>query len=165
MLLISVRPGSAQKSSDEFYQDIRSNDIMALRTAITTHGVNYRDDRGSTPLMYAAALGNIHAMKLLLASGADVNGANAFGATALMWSATEPEMVRLLVTKGADVNAKSKIGRTPLMIAASSSGNAASVKFLLTKGAKVLVRDKFANTPMLAATAANDLEIVKLLIE
>jgi ankyrin repeat protein len=115
--------------------------------------------------MYAAALGNIDAFNLVLDSGADVNAANAFDATALMWCADQPDMVRRLLAKGADVNAKSKMGRTPLLIAATYSGNIAVVRMLLAKGANVRVRDVLAATPLLAATAANDLELVKLLLQ
>lgn len=164
-LLMSTGPAIAQKPANGLYEAIRSNNLAALRTQLATHGVNFRDERGSTPLMYAAALGNMGAFKLLLDSGVDVNAANAFDATALMWCANQPDMVRRLLAKGADVNAKSKMGRTPLLIAATYSGNTTVVRLLLAKGANVLVRDGLATTPLLAATAANDPEIVKLLLQ
>jgi ankyrin repeat protein len=42
----------------------------------------YRPDRhGTTPLMYAAAVGSTDALKLLLARGANASAKNVFGAT------------------------------------------------------------------------------------
>src|SRR5581483_8477965 len=110
---IGALPAIAQDTTDGIYQAIRATDIAALRAHLKATGANARDKHGSTPLMYAAALGNLSAMQILLDAGADVNAANAFDATALMWCAPRPEMVGLLLDRGADVNAKSKMGRTP----------------------------------------------------
>ena len=74
-------------------------------------------------------------MKLLLDSGANANGTNATGATALMWAATDIEKVRLLLSRGADVNVASQRGRTALQSAARSDGSAAIVRLLLDAGA------------------------------
>lgn len=54
--------------------------------------------------MYAAALGSVESMSLLLDAGADPNAANDFAATPLMWCAGDAAKVRLLLSKGADVN-------------------------------------------------------------
>ena len=156
---------TAQEPSDRFYEAIRNDDITALRAQIKISDVNFRDQHGTTPLMYAATLGSVEAMKALLHAGADVNARNAFDASALMWCINRVDMVRLLLARGADVNAQSKMGRTPLLLAASFGGNAKVVRLLLAKGANVLTRDNFETTPLLAATAANDLVSIKLLIE
>jgi ankyrin repeat protein len=155
---------AAKGPDNRFYEAIRNNDLNSLSTQLRTSDVNSRDQHGTSPLMYAAALGNIDAMKLLLRAGADVNARNAFDATALMWCINQPHMVRLLLAKGADVNARSTMGRTPLLLAAAY-GNTEVLKLLLAKGANVLTRDSFDNTPLLAATAANDSATVKLLLE
>jgi ankyrin repeat protein len=156
---------AAQEPSNRFYEAIRANDIAGLRAGLKVSDVNFRDQHGTTPLMYAAALGSLQAMKVLLQAGADLNAKNAFGATALMWCINQPDMVRLLVAKGVDVNARSKMGRTPLLLAASYGGNSEVVRLLLAKGAKVITRDNFEITPLIAATQANDLATVKLLLE
>ena len=90
----------AQDPAGQYYDAIRRNDLAALRTLLKSGNVNARDERGSTPLMYAAANGSAEAMRAILAAGAEVNAANAFGATALMWGITDPEKVRLLVAGG-----------------------------------------------------------------
>jgi hypothetical protein len=95
---------AAQEPSDRFYEAIRSNDIAGLQAQLKISDVNFRDQRGTTPLMYASALGSEQAMQVLLKAGADVNATNAFDATALMWCINQPDMVRLLLAEGADVN-------------------------------------------------------------
>ena len=61
-----------------------------------------RDRAGVTPLIYAGAAGSLEAMTLLLDQGADVNAQNAFGSTALVWSATQIEKDRLLLDRVPD---------------------------------------------------------------
>src|ERR1700693_294223 len=112
LFALSVLTVAAQEPSDRYYQAIRNSDMQSLRGLLKTADVNAKDQRGSTPLMYAAAFGSLDAIKVLLSAAADVNSKNAFDATALLWSANDLAKVRLLVSKGADVNARSKQGRT-----------------------------------------------------
>src|SRR5258708_6153423 len=149
----------AQEGADRYYQAIRNNDLAALQSLIKSSGVQAKDPRGTTPLHFAAAWGSAEAVRILLAAGTDPNARNAFDATPLMWSATEPEKVRMLIAQGADVNAKSKMGRTAIWIAAANDGSSAVVKLLLEKGAKL------DGTEILAATAANDMATIRLLLE
>jgi ankyrin repeat protein len=154
-------------ASDRFYEAIRSDDSRAV-SELLAHGagVNTRDDHGTTPLMYAAAIGSSQMMRQLIAAGADVNAKNSFDATALMWCTNQFEKVRLLTDKGADVNARSKRGRTPLLIAASHDANIAVVRLLLSEGADMAnAIDKANNTPLLASALANDTESIKLFLE
>src|SRR5450432_2063199 len=85
LLAVAALVAGAEDPSGRFYQAVRNDDIASLRTLVKTSGVNLRDNRGTTPLMYAAAFGSLNAMQLLLDSGADVNATNALEATALMW--------------------------------------------------------------------------------
>lgn len=157
---------AAQDSSDEFYSAIRNNSLTQLKNLAQNGGANSADDRGTTPLMYAAAVGSLDAMKLLVDAGADVNAKNKFSITALMWCATEIDKVRLLLSKGADPNARSKQGRTPLLIAAGTDGNLDTVKLLLEKGADLKKADANpAATPLSAAAFANDLAMLQFLID
>ncbi len=187
LLLCGVTALAAGASSDDYYKAIRTNDLAQLKSLIAGGDVNLKDRRGATPLMYAAAAGNVDAVRALLAAGADPKAKNAFDATALMWGVTNLEKVRLLVDAGADVNARSKQGMTPLLIAASNAGSIEIVRLLLAKGAEVKSKsdstpaaadanDPLATrrrksggqggyTPLLAAAAANDLEMARLFVE
>jgi ankyrin repeat protein len=164
LLVWGTLTAAAQESSDRFYLAIRNNDLASLRSLVKTSDANIKDQRESTPLMYAAAYGSLDAMKLLLDAGADVNAKNAFEATALLWCASDLAKVRLLLEKGASVNARSKLGRTALMIAAAHDGNSGTVKFLIEKGADVSARDQAKNSALIEAADANDTDSVRVLL-
>ena len=123
-------------------------------------GANMQDSAGITPLMYAAELGSVDAMKLLLDNGAVVNLRNTNGATALMWSVTDGQKVRPLLERHADVNAVSKSGRTALLLAARSDGSADIVRRLIAAGADVKTVDGARVTALLAATLGDDIETI-----
>src|SRR5579864_1489818 len=127
---LTVTALAAGASSDDYYKAIRANDLTQLKGLIASGDVNIKDRRGATPLMYAAEVGSVDAVKMLLAAGADAKAKNAFDATALMWGITNLEKVRLLVDAGAEVNARSKQGMTPLLIAASNAGSIEIVRLL-----------------------------------
>ena len=156
---------AADVTSRDFYNAIRQNDLGQLRH-MTASGadVNLRDARASTPLMHAAAIGSIEAMKILLKAGADVNAKNGLDATALIWGASDPAKVRLLVEAGAGVNARSKIGRTPLLVAAGSPGSIDSVRLLLSKEADPKAVDFRGGTALSEAARVNDLDTLRLLL-
>jgi ankyrin repeat protein len=72
----------AAEPSDALYSAIRNGDRAAVKKLIAAHGINVRDNRGTTSLMYAASFGNADMVRLLLAAKADPNATNEFGATA-----------------------------------------------------------------------------------
>jgi len=98
-------------------------------------------------------------VKLLIASGANVNARDNEGETALMLAASgtgagNVDCVRLLLSKGAEVNATDKDGETALMLASAGAsivtssatipamGSADCVTLLISKGATVNAKDK-----------------------
>jgi ankyrin repeat protein len=148
----------------QLFQAIQNDDLAFLRQNAGKDKLEIRDGRGATPLMHAAAFGSIEAMKLLLEAGADVNGKNNFGATALLWCARDGDKARLLIERGADVNAQSKQGRTPLMLAAMRDGGSDVVALLLSKGADPKAADARGDTALGLAALYGDLETVRLLV-
>lgn len=161
-LMIGVVSLAAEDSP--FYLPIRDNDLPALRKAIREPGVKTRDIRGNSPLMYAAALGSLPAMQLLLEAGAGPNETNDAGATPLMWCAGDAAKVRLLLSKGAKVNARSKLGRTPLLIAAAYDGATEAALLLIEKGADIKARDEGGMSVLEQAAGVNNIEVVRVLL-
>jgi ankyrin repeat protein len=131
----------------------KGNDFDALRQLLDAGGdVNGADLAGSTPLMYAAGNGNLAAVKLLLARGANINAVSAAPGT----------------IPGSHVkNGITQIGHfTPLLFAAAVSGSAAVVDTLIAAGADVNASDARKLTVLMTAVATDhgDPAIVRALI-
>jgi ankyrin repeat protein/DNA-directed RNA polymerase subunit RPC12/RpoP len=133
-----------------------------------------KDNKGRTPLHYAAMSGNVEIVKLLLEKGAAVNAKDYDGVTALILAAGCGQMsvVELLLEKGADINAKEGFvdaGDTALMSAASSGQTNVEtvrlVKYLLDNGAAVNATGEDGETALMQAAAAAQTNAMKLLLE
>ena len=86
----------------------------------------------------AARNGDVEQVRQALEANIDVNSANSYGATALMYACDRghKEVVELLLEKGADPNVKDNFyGFTPLFWA-NSKGKTEIVELLKSKGAK-----------------------------
>ena len=170
-VLAMIALAAMAQDPEKFYSAIRDNNLTELKALLDQKATDQKasadtpDNHGITPLMYAAEIGSVDAMRLLLDRGADVNAQNAFGSTALMWSVSDPAKVRLLLDRGAQVNTAAKSGRTALIIAAFTNPSADVVRLLLAKGAQVDVMDRRHVTPMNGATFGNDTATVRLLLE
>jgi ankyrin repeat protein len=151
---------------EAFFRSIRAKVLSALgQFAAVKASVNTPDERGNTPLHYAALYGSPEAVRLLLTAGADVRATNAMGATALIFGASAPVKVRMLLAAGADANAATKAGRTALIIAAGRAGGIDAVRLLLAAGARVDTADQIGVTALENAAAGGDLATVRLLVE
>ena len=118
--------------------------------------VNVTDDRGDTPLMYAA-VGSEAMMRRLIEASADVNAPTAFRPLPSCGAATACPRIRLLVEHGADVNVRSKQGHTPTKVAAHHAGNLEILKLLLSKGASLKVApDEKGGMALANAADVND---------
>src|SRR5215468_6932718 len=142
VMVLTFAATSAAADNAPFFDAIRKGDIASVKAHLTKADLESRGARGTTPLMYAAAFGNLQTLQMLLDAGADVNTRNDLQASALLWAACQPDKARLLLERGAEVNIQSKQGRTPLMVAAACAGNAEIVRLMLSKGADAKARDR-----------------------
>jgi ankyrin repeat protein len=107
------------------------------------------------------------AVRSLLKGGADVNGSQGDGMTALHWAAKHGDaaLVQTLLYAGANVKATTRLGGyTPLHLA-SQAGEAAAIKTLVTAGANVNGATVTGATPLMLAAASGRAEAANTLLE
>lgn len=114
----------------------------------------------------AAESGNPAEVARLLASGAEVNGAQVDGTTALHWAVyrDETDLAVSLLAAGADARAENRYGMTPLYLACLN-GNAALVEALLGHGADPNAKRKGSETALMTAARTGDIACVKVLVK
>jgi len=110
------------------------------------------------PLFNAAVHGDAKRLHRLLSSGADVNGRDRNGWTALHWASSwyaqwgddknQASCLRILIAHGANVNAKGNFGKTPLEL---GSWSVDCVRILLKSGADANAADVQGETPLIEA--------------
>ena len=120
----------------------------------------------SEPLFEAVDVGDLDALKKLIANGADVNIKGENGLTALIMAIqhSDLEMVELLLKEGANPNSETDGAWTPL-IAAASSRCTKIAETLIKAGASVNVKSSWQYTPLFAAADSNNFEVVKILVD
>jgi len=103
----------------------------------------------STPLMQAAASGQVDAVRSLLAGGASVDERDASDWTALHFAAAHgwTNAAAVLLDRGADPNARARFDMTPLHWAALT-GRAEVAGLLPRRGARVDARNAYGMTPL-----------------
>ncbi len=129
---------------------------------------NYSDDKGCTPLAYAAWKGNLELAKLLVRKGAKLDFVGKTGDVALAYCAAygSPEGVAFLVENGASINFKAQDseGLTPLMYAARE-GKPEALKALLDKGADPKLSDKNGLSALHYAARSGKAEMLSELLK
>ena len=150
----------------------------------TGRGVNFRNARGETALMFAAKKVASECVKILLKSGADVNIVNVQGENVISYALRgnfdgctllkgrcpgwtieyHNASVHALVKAGADVNTCERDGTTLLMRAAQK-GCESCVHFLIQAGADVNMCRTDGNSALIYAVTSNCHHCVRSLIE
>src|SRR5579862_3731279 len=120
---------------------------------------------GRPPLLDAAKNGDKDALRSLIQKKADVNVAEADGATALHWASYRDDLegADLLIRAGSNVNAANDLGVTPLWTA-SQNGSLPMVKRLLDAGANPNAALLAGETPVMVAARAGFPEVVEQLL-
>ncbi len=128
--------------------------------------VNARNDKGETPLMLAAAQGNIPIMQKLIEKGASPKEASMTeSALSLAISSGGPKAVSFLLEAGADPNTSLPQGRTPLFVVVREGNKKAFDILIAVEGIKLDAQSRFGWTPLMEAVAHGQEEMVRLLLE
>lgn len=128
--------------------------------------VNFPDDEGRTPLMYAASVGLINMMKSLTRNGAMLNLRDSTGMTAIAQACFDgkPQSVKMLVNLNASVHLADIYNHTTLMVACRK-GNKETVKLLILANVDVNAIDDDRQSALMIARQAKHNSCVALLIE
>jgi ankyrin repeat protein len=102
-------------------------------------------------MLVVSNIANTDIIAALIKHSADVNAADRYGLTALMFAATlngNPDVFITLLKHGADINAVDKDGRTALMFAAMLNGNPEIIALLIKHGADVNIKDHYGKNAL-----------------
>jgi ankyrin repeat protein len=135
-------------------------------------GADAKGASGDYALENAAVNGDVDAIRMLLAAGANPNALIRFNnpandQTVLMRASQSPrvEPLQLLLAAGARINAAQRNGGTALLWAVETKSNAAVITFLLTSGANANARDALGRTPLIKAAANGYADNVRALLD
>jgi ankyrin repeat protein len=114
----------------------------------------------------AARLDNLEIVTLLIEVGADINGKNEYGGTALLNAAARgnDDIVRVLLKAHALVDIINRNGEDALNLA-SNRGRTKIVRMLIDAGSSVNQIDNYGANALIEAAKQGNVEIVRLLID
>ncbi|KAI1891732.1 hypothetical protein AGOR_G00146790 [Albula goreensis] len=126
--------------------------------------VNSRDERDFTPLMWAAAFGEIAAVEFLLEKGADAKALarERESALSLASSGGYADIVSIILKQGVDINTYDWNGGTPLLYAVRGN-HVKCVDTLLAGGADLTVEADSGYSPMDLAVALGHKKVQKVI--
>jgi len=133
---------------------------FALLTSLTSIALAQSD------VADAAMRADGNAVRNLIKAGADVNAAQADGATALQWAAYhgDTDLAQRLLKAGANPSLANRNGATPLWLAATS-GDAKMIETLLEGGANANEELPLGRRPLMLAARSGVVEAVDELME
>ncbi len=119
-----------------------------------------------SPVADAAMKGDRAAVQQLVGQKADVNAAQADGATALQWAVyrDDLEMAGVLIAGGADIKLANREGAAPLYLA-SLHGSAPMIEKLLKAGADPNQLGPEGETPLMLVARTGNLAAIQVLLD
>lgn len=123
---------------------------------------NITDKDGNTPLIIAAANGDLESAKILYSYRANLNARNKHGMTPLLYAikGKHKEMTEYLINNGANINISNIYGQNPLFWA-SYYGDSQLVHNLLVLGANYKRKTRLGQTALQIAQALGHKETAK----
>jgi ankyrin repeat protein len=144
-------------------------DLLEIMLKRKLSDLEFVDDEGMPPLMFAAQNGHEAVVKLLLDIGiVDVDAKDTHGWTPLLWAAQsghEAVVKLLLNTNKVDVNAKTSNSWTPLLLAAGKGHMNVVCSLLNTGRANANARGLYQRTPLWWAVLNGHEAVVQLLLD
>ncbi|XP_067676346.1 serine/threonine-protein phosphatase 6 regulatory ankyrin repeat subunit A-like [Haliotis asinina] len=145
-----------------------SGDLSKVNFILSQEKANIdrKDGIGRTPAMWAAAMGHMHVVELLVNKGAKLSLVDSLGLNILHAACLfgDVEVVKYVISRDCvDINGRVRCGRTPVMLAAVN-GHKEIMELLVAKGANVTLTDKNGNTILHRACRGGDIEVVKYIV-
>lgn len=150
-----------------FFKCISVGDLRAVKLFLKAGtSVDYRLEKGNTPLMCASAYNKTAIAQELLNHKANAYAVDCQGYAPIHWAAISgsTEIISLLLAQGSSPNLRSKQSFTPL-IQAAAQGHFEVVELLLDKGAGINSATIDGWTALHKAVANKHLSIAKLLLQ
>ncbi|XP_068447542.1 DNA-binding protein RFXANK isoform X2 [Clinocottus analis] len=161
---VSVRPATLDALS--IHQLAAQGDVSQVAAHLTKDGslLSKQDERGFTPLMWAAAFGEKAVVDFLLEKGADPKtiARERESALTLASSGGYVDIVESLLKHGVDIDTYDWNGGTPLLYAVRGN-HIKCVEALLDKGADMTIESDSGYSPMALAVALEHKKIQKVL--
>ena len=155
-------------------QDVRplhvacvEGDMSQLNARLDDDGmsIDERDNNQMTPLMAAAAFGQVDVMKLLLSRAANPHLVQDKGWSALHFASTNENAAatKILLDAGVDIDGETNDGGTALMVAAHC-GRINPLRELLVRGGNIHAVDEDGWNALHHACKTDNISVVELLL-
>ncbi len=135
------------------FEAIKAKDPQRIEAAFAGgESIDVQDFDGRGPLIYAALIGSLDILDILIKRSANVNHRDKLGNSALFYAAShgDAEIGEALIAAGANKDIDNRQGVTPLM-AAAKLGYLDVVQLLLARGANPNLRDYTGRTALMWA--------------
>ncbi|MBK7001621.1 MAG: ankyrin repeat domain-containing protein [Rhodoferax sp.] len=162
---IAMLQATTSPLNRQFATLVTRKDYAGLQKLLKeTKNINETDLKGVAPVHYAASMGSVEAMKLLIARRVDLKAKTFGGWTPLHYAAHggHGEMVQLLVREGHPVNIRDSGGETALFYAVEGN-QVQAVRLLMANGADVNADNNQGEMPLSVARKNNFKEIADML--
>ena len=150
---------------NSLFDAIKTSDPQRVEAAIAAgESFEVQDFDGRRPLIYAALIGSLDILDILIKRSAKIDHQDKLGNSALFYAASQgdEEIGEALIEAGGKLNYGNRQGITPLM-AAAKLGHLDVVQLLLTKGADAKLRDFTGRTALMWADWNRKSMIARLL--